>query len=124
MSNGTSSENFRVSLTVDTIKQQLNEGLQMLAEFKKSLRASSDVQRYNEAVGNFESAAKDLSMLRSKLSTRKLSGNRPSFVLPPPDLKIDIEESPFSVTIPEIGETGKVALEPVKENEVQNDLRV
>ncbi|KAF5347576.1 hypothetical protein D9756_010670 [Leucocoprinus leucothites] len=126
MSKVTSGENVRVSITVDTIKQQLNDGLQILAEFKKSLRPSSDVQRYDEAVGSLEGAAKGLTTLKSKLSNRKLAGsnaNRNSYVLPPPDLKVDFEDTPFSMSIPGIGESEKEStlgvVQESKENEVQ-----
>jgi hypothetical protein len=107
MSKPTSGENVRVSITVDTIKQQLNDGLQILGEIKKSLRPSSDVQRYDEAVGSFEGAAKGLATLKSKLNNRKPAGNpnRNSYVLPPPDLKIEFEDTPFSIGIPGIEET-------------------
>lgn len=128
MSKTTSGENVRVSMTVDTIKQQLNDGLQMLAEFKKSLRASSDVQRYDEAMGNFEGAARGLATLKSKLSSRKLAGNpsRNSYVLPPPpDLKVEFEDTPFSMGIPGIEESQKeTTLDVVqenKENEAQEE---
>ncbi|KAF7760664.1 hypothetical protein Agabi119p4_10073 [Agaricus bisporus var. burnettii] len=75
MSKATSGENVRVSISVETIKQQLSDGLQSLAEFKKSLRPSSDVQRYDDAVGSFEGAAKGLATLKNKLSNRRLAGN-------------------------------------------------
>jgi hypothetical protein len=121
ISKTTSGENVRVSISVDTIKQQLSEGLQSLAEFKKSLRPSSDVQRYDEAVGSFEGAAKGLATLKNKLSYRKLSGNsnRASYVLPPPDLKLDFEsDAPFGSGIPGIDDSQKldVGLGVVEEN--------
>ncbi|KAJ3560414.1 hypothetical protein NP233_g10854 [Leucocoprinus birnbaumii] len=124
----TSGENVRVSITVDTIKQQLNDGLQILAEFKKSLRPSSDVQRYDEAVGSLEGAAKGLTTLKNKLSNRKVGGStnsRNSYVLPPPDLKVDFEDTPFSMTIPGIEESGKeTTLGVVPENgEVQEEVK-
>lgn len=128
MSKTTSGENVRVSITVDTIKQQLNDGLQILAEFKKSLRPSSDVQRYDEAVGSLEGAAKGLATLKSKLSNRKLGGNpnRSSYVLPPPDLKLDFESDvPFGAGIPGIEESQKEKVLDVvqenKENEAQEE---
>ncbi len=116
-------------MTVDTIKQQLNDGLQMLAEFKKSLRPSSDVQQYDEAVGSLEGAAKGLATLKNKLSSRKVGGgnpNRNSYVLPPPDLKVDFEDSPFGMGIPGMEEPQKetTTLDVVqenKENEAQEE---
>lgn len=130
MSKATSGENFRVSMTVDTIKQQLNDGLQILAEFKKSLRSSSDVQQYDEAIGNFEGAAKGLTTLKNKLSNRKIGGgnpNRNSYVLPPPDLKVDFEDSPFGMGIPGMEEAQKESttvldvVQEGKENEAQEE---
>lgn len=129
MSKATSGENFRVSMTVDTIKQQLNDGLQILAEFKKSLRSSSDVQQYDEAIGNFEGAAKGLTTLKNKLSNRKIGGgnpNRNSYVLPPPDLKVDFEDSPFGMGIPGMEEAQKEStvldvVQEGRENEAQED---
>jgi uncharacterized membrane protein YfbV (UPF0208 family) len=120
ISKPTSGENVRVSISVDTIKQQLSDGLQSLAEFKKSLRPSSDVQWYDEAVGSFEGAAKSLATLKNKLSNRRLAGNvnRASYVLPPPDLKLDFEsDAPFGSGIPGIEESQKeIGLGVVREN--------
>jgi len=129
MSKTTSGENFRVSMTVDNIKQQLNDGLQMLAEFKKSLRPSSDVQQYDEAIGNFEGAANGLATLKNKLSNRKLGSgnpNRNSYVLPPPDLKVEFEDSPFSMGMPGIEDPSKETttlgvVQENKENEAQEE---
>lgn len=127
MSKATSGENVRVSISVETIKQQLSDGLQSLAEFKKSLRPSSDVQRYDDAVGSFEGAAKGLATLKNKLSNRRLAGNvnsnRASYVLPPPDLKLDFEsDAPFGSGIPGIEESQKeTGLGVVKENKETED---
>ncbi|KAF9449626.1 hypothetical protein P691DRAFT_799122 [Macrolepiota fuliginosa MF-IS2] len=122
VSKATSGENVRVSMTVDTIKQQLNDGLQMLAEFKKSLRPSSDVQRYDEAIGNFEGAAKGLATLKGKLSNRKLAGNPNRN-----NLKVDFEDAPFSMGIPGIEESQKESTLDVvqenKENEAQEEAK-
>lgn len=129
MSKTASGENVRVSITVDTIKQQLNDGLHILAEFKKSLRPSSDVQRYDEAVGSFEGAAKGLATLKSKLSNRKLAGSthRNSYVLPPPDLKVEFEDTPFSMSIPGIEESQKEStlhvVQESKEKEAQEEAK-
>jgi hypothetical protein len=129
MSKATSGENVRISISVETIKQQLNDGLQILAEFKKSLRPSSDVQRYDEAVGSLEGAAKGLTTLKGKLSNRKLSGNpnRNSYVLPPPDLKVEFEDAPFSMGIPGIEESHKEStldvVQESKEKEAQEEAK-
>ncbi|KXN81393.1 hypothetical protein AN958_04782 [Leucoagaricus sp. SymC.cos] len=124
MTKASSGENVRVSITLDTIKQQLNDNLQIFAEFKKSLRPSSDLQRYDEAVGSLEGAAKGLATLKSKLSNRKLAGNpnRNSYVLPPPDLKVDFEDTPFSMTIPGIEQSKESTLDVVQENK-ENEAR-
>jgi len=115
-------EHFDTS--IEHIKQQLSDNIRCLREFKDSFPPSTDKQRYNEAVGSLEGVARSLAALKRKSSTRRNVGNpnRNSYTLQPPDLKVDIEGVPFSITIPGIEEPQKEstleAVEESKEKEV------
>lgn len=120
MSKAMSGENFYSS--IDLIKQQLADSIRNLIELKESFHSSTDVQRYDEALGSLEGATKSLATLKSKLSMRKFTGNqnRNSYILPSPDLKFEFEDTPFSITIPGIEESHKEStLEAVQESEIQ-----
>jgi len=110
-------EHFNTS--IEHIKQQLGDSIRCLREFKDSLRPSTDDQRYNEAVVSLERVTKSLTNLKSRFSVRRHGGNpnRNSYALPLPDLKVDIEDVPFTITIPGIEASQKEsALEAVQEN--------
>lgn len=97
------------------VEQIVNDTIRCLKEIKDNLRLSTDDQQHSNAVVSLERAMKALKYNPS----RKQGGNpnRNSFTLPPLGLKVDIENEPFSITIPGIEESQKEStLEVVEES--------